>query len=115
MSQNITNTGLPTPTATQDWTAILDKAIQLASEDNQETANVKYTEHQHQKQVKKECKAAEEAAEQARVAQAEVECQEKEAWEKEEHAYAIDLEMEFYAALIKATTRGGGPGDEQVV
>ncbi|KAI6013508.1 hypothetical protein EDC04DRAFT_2609314 [Pisolithus marmoratus] len=41
MSQNIANTGLPTPAATQDWSATPDEALQLASEDKQEIANAK--------------------------------------------------------------------------
>ncbi|KAI6028255.1 hypothetical protein EDC04DRAFT_2605731 [Pisolithus marmoratus] len=52
MSQNITNTGLPTPAATQDWTTVPDKAIQSASKDEQEIADVKYAECQCQKQSK---------------------------------------------------------------
>ncbi|KAI5985323.1 hypothetical protein EDC04DRAFT_2615412 [Pisolithus marmoratus] len=73
MSQNIANTGLPTPTATQDWTAVPDEAIQSASEDEQETADMKYAKCQCWKQAKKEQKAAKEAAEHMRVAQAEAE------------------------------------------
>ncbi|KAI6024426.1 hypothetical protein EDC04DRAFT_2900080 [Pisolithus marmoratus] len=88
MSQNIASTSLPTPTTTQDWTVTLDEAIQLVSEDDQETANTKYAKHQCWKQVKKECKAAEEVAE-----------HEKAAWEKEECLYAVDLETEFYEVL----------------
>ncbi|KAI6039293.1 hypothetical protein EDC04DRAFT_2603280 [Pisolithus marmoratus] len=103
MSQNITNTGMPTPTTTQDWTAIPDEAIQLASDNDKETANAECAKHQCQKWVRKECKVAEEAAECARVAQCQemeaCEAQEKVAWEKEEHAYAVDSETEFYAAL----------------
>ncbi|KAI6038468.1 hypothetical protein EDC04DRAFT_2603923 [Pisolithus marmoratus] len=95
MSQNVTNT---------DWTTVLDKAIQLASKDDQETANAKYAEHQCQKQVKKEHKAAEEAVACERVAQAEAEHQEEEAhkvaWEREEHAYAVDSETKFYEVLL---------------
>ncbi|KAI5981148.1 hypothetical protein EDC04DRAFT_2617614 [Pisolithus marmoratus] len=81
MSQNVTNTGLPTPTATQDWTAVPDKAIQSASEDEQEIADMKYTECQCWKRAKEEQKAAEEAAERVRVAQVEAKCQEEEACE----------------------------------
>ncbi|KAI6038951.1 hypothetical protein EDC04DRAFT_2603460 [Pisolithus marmoratus] len=63
MSQNIANTSLPTPTATQDWTAVPDEAIQSTSEDEQETADMKYAKCQCWKQAKKEQKAAKEAAE----------------------------------------------------
>ncbi|KAI6035865.1 hypothetical protein EDC04DRAFT_2897522 [Pisolithus marmoratus] len=80
MSQNVANTSLPTPAATQDWTTILDKAILSASEDDQATAD-----------VKKEHKAAEEAAAHERV---ETECQ-----DQEECLYAMDSEMEYYKVL----------------
>ncbi|KAI6045903.1 hypothetical protein EDC04DRAFT_2598479 [Pisolithus marmoratus] len=50
MSQNIANTGLPTPTAIQDWTIVPDEDIQLASDDNKETADAKYAKRQCQKQ-----------------------------------------------------------------
>ncbi|KAI6039696.1 hypothetical protein EDC04DRAFT_2602984 [Pisolithus marmoratus] len=52
MSQNVANTSLPTPATTQDWTTIPEEAIQSASDDNKETANMKYAEHQCQKQSK---------------------------------------------------------------
>ncbi|KAI6028241.1 hypothetical protein EDC04DRAFT_2605720 [Pisolithus marmoratus] len=92
MSQNIANTSLPTPTATQDWTAILEEAIQSASDDDKETANAKYTKCQCRKHVRKECKAAKEAAACEKV---EAERQEQEFWEKEEHAYTVDSETEW--------------------
>ncbi|KAI5980375.1 hypothetical protein EDC04DRAFT_2618805 [Pisolithus marmoratus] len=44
MSQNVANTSLPTPTTTQDWSAILDEAIQLASDNDKETADAKQSE-----------------------------------------------------------------------
>ncbi|KAI5984104.1 hypothetical protein EDC04DRAFT_2914533 [Pisolithus marmoratus] len=78
MSQNIANTSLPTPTTTQDWTAVLEEAIQSASDDDKETANAKYAES-HEK--------------------VEAECQEQECQEKEEHVYTVDLETKFYEAL----------------
>ncbi|KAI6023475.1 hypothetical protein EDC04DRAFT_2606630 [Pisolithus marmoratus] len=106
MLQNIANTGLPTPTATQDWTTVPDEAIQLASDDDKESADVKYAEHQCWKQVKKECKAAEEASEHVRVAQVEAEH-----WEMEAHE-AREKEAWERAEL---TMRGGGLGDEQAV
>ncbi|KAI6044042.1 hypothetical protein EDC04DRAFT_2599651 [Pisolithus marmoratus] len=62
MSQNVANTGLPTPAATQDWTTILEEAIQLASDNDKETADVKYAKHQCWKQVRKEHKVAKEVA-----------------------------------------------------
>ncbi|KAI6043635.1 hypothetical protein EDC04DRAFT_2600086 [Pisolithus marmoratus] len=86
MSQNIANTGLPTPAATQDWTTVLDEAIQSASHDDKKTAD-----------TKKECKAAEEAA---ACERAEAECWEKEHWDRKECSYAMDLEMEYYEALL---------------
>ncbi|KAI6013842.1 hypothetical protein EDC04DRAFT_2609162 [Pisolithus marmoratus] len=100
MSQNITNTGLPTPATTQDWTTVLDKAIQSASEDDQETANVKYAECQHHKRVKKECKAAEEAVAHER---AEVERWEKECQDCEECSYAMDSETKYYKVVRDAS------------
>ncbi|KAI6006364.1 hypothetical protein EDC04DRAFT_2611518 [Pisolithus marmoratus] len=84
MSQNVVNTGLPTPATTQDWTTVLDKAIQSASNDDKETADAKYAKCQCWKQAKKEHKVAEEVAAHARAAQAEAEHWEKECWEKEE-------------------------------
>ncbi|KAI6046543.1 hypothetical protein EDC04DRAFT_2597985 [Pisolithus marmoratus] len=97
MSQNIINTGLPTPATMQDWTIVLEEAIQLASEDDQETADVKYAECQHWKQVKKECKAAEEVAACERV---EAGHQEKECQDQEEHSYTVNSETEYFKALL---------------
>ncbi|KAI6024218.1 hypothetical protein EDC04DRAFT_2900291 [Pisolithus marmoratus] len=97
MSQNIANASLPTPTATQDWTTAPEEAIQLESKDNQETADAKYAKHQHCKQVKKECKAAEEAAAHERE---EAEHWEKECQDQEEHSYAINSEMEYFEVLL---------------
>ncbi|KAI6037748.1 hypothetical protein EDC04DRAFT_2604528 [Pisolithus marmoratus] len=91
MSQNIANTSLPTPTTTQDWTTTPEEAIQSASEDDQETANVKYAKCQCHKQVKKECKAAEEVAACERV--------EAEHQDREECSYAVNSETKFYEAL----------------
>ncbi|KAI6000434.1 hypothetical protein EDC04DRAFT_2610306 [Pisolithus marmoratus] len=52
MSQNIASTALPTPATTQDWSIVLDKAIQSASDDDKETTDAKYAEHQCQNTVK---------------------------------------------------------------
>ncbi|KAI6046208.1 hypothetical protein EDC04DRAFT_3016405 [Pisolithus marmoratus] len=54
MSQSTANTGLPTPTTTQDWTIIPDEVIQSASKDDKETADMNYAKHQCQKQVRKD-------------------------------------------------------------
>ncbi|KAI5992336.1 hypothetical protein EDC04DRAFT_2613659 [Pisolithus marmoratus] len=109
MSQNIANTSLPTPTATQDWTAVLDEAIQSASKDDQETADAKYAEHQCQKRVKKEHKVADEAAAHERVAQAEVERWERECQEKEEHSYTVNSETKWSKMPVVDRLRVSAP------
>ncbi|KAI6095887.1 hypothetical protein EDD16DRAFT_1526160 [Pisolithus croceorrhizus] len=88
---------MPTPLATtvQDWSAVLDSAIQSDSNNDEAVAKAKYDERQHQKKAQKDQKAAEEAAAQERV---EAECQEREAvelhrqeeaerWEREENEH----------------------------
>ncbi|KAI6009099.1 hypothetical protein EDC04DRAFT_2610739 [Pisolithus marmoratus] len=115
MSQNIANTGLPTPTTTQDWTTVPDKAILSASKDDQATADVKYAEHQCQKQVRKECKVAEEMVAHER---AEIEGWEQECWDQEEQSEMPVVDRPRVSVLVGdrpgisvlVLAESGGPG-----
>ncbi|KAI6011322.1 hypothetical protein PISMIDRAFT_9075 [Pisolithus microcarpus 441] len=60
MPQSTAHTGLPATTANHNWTTVPDEAIQSASEDDQETADAKFSERQHWKKEAK-CLAKEEA------------------------------------------------------
>ncbi|KAI6101691.1 hypothetical protein EDD16DRAFT_1716374 [Pisolithus croceorrhizus] len=68
---------MPTPpaTAVRDWSVVPDSAIQSDSNDDEAVAKAKYDERQHRKKVRKDQKAAEEAAAQERA--------EAERWERE--------------------------------
>ncbi|KAI5995410.1 hypothetical protein EDD15DRAFT_2195438 [Pisolithus albus] len=79
MSQHTVNTGFPPATAILDWTAVPDEAIQLASDDDQTVADAKFAERQCRKRVRREQRAAAEAAEHERR-----EREQAEHWEREE-------------------------------
>ncbi|KIK11862.1 hypothetical protein PISMIDRAFT_25730 [Pisolithus microcarpus 441] len=63
MSQSTANPSLPPASSIRDWTVIPDEAIQLVSDDDQEVTDAKFMEHQCQKKVWQEQRAAAEAAE----------------------------------------------------
>ncbi|KAI6004770.1 hypothetical protein EDD15DRAFT_2191549 [Pisolithus albus] len=79
MSQYTVNTGFPPATAILDWTAVPDKAIQSASDNDQTVADAKFAERQRRKRVRREQRAAAEAAEREHW-----EREEAERWEREE-------------------------------
>ncbi|KAI6004795.1 hypothetical protein EDD15DRAFT_2359640 [Pisolithus albus] len=94
MSQYTINTGFPPATAILDWTAIPDEAIQSASDDDQTVADAKFAECQCRKRVRREQRAAAEAAEHERQEREEAEHREREETERREREEAEHRERE---------------------
>ncbi|KAI5988427.1 hypothetical protein EDD15DRAFT_2199061 [Pisolithus albus] len=94
MSQYAANTGLPPASAILDWTAVPDEAIQSASDDDQQVADAKFAERQRRKRLRREQKAAAEAAERERREREEAERREREESERREREEAERRERE---------------------